>query len=196
MYILKHTERHLFVRLQTKMRLVAVVSWWNDVCFIFFSRSYDGSGHHCLHHLVRVLSQVQQTEGRLPPPAPAPGRLWRRDPAHVHGLQEVPAEPRVPGWEWEWWRHSVRQQTLTFNYSTMLAPYYDTLPESPRQPKQQGVLNSQARPQRLPWNPSQDALYWPTEIGWLFHMLDVCKLTICSQPTCYLFEAKLYFFIV
>lgn len=171
---------------------------WNDV-WVFFSSSScsnDCAGYHCLHHLVCVLSQVQQTEGRLPPSASAPGWLWRWDPANVHGLQEVPAKPWVPGWERKRWRHFVRQQTLIFNTPTMFTSYCATLPESLREPNQQGVLNSQACLQRLPWNPSQDALYWPCEISWLFHMLNVCNLTICSQPICYLFEAKLYLFIV
>lgn len=76
------------------------------------SGHHDGAGGDGVHHLVRVRGQVQLPEGRLPPAAAAPGRLRRRDPAHLHGLQEVAARTRVPGRERERRGHAVRQQDL------------------------------------------------------------------------------------
>lgn len=63
------------------------------------SGHHDGAGGDGVYHLVRVRSQVQLSKRRLPPSPAAQRRLRRRDPAHLHGLQEVAARPRVPGRE-------------------------------------------------------------------------------------------------
>lgn len=40
--------------------------------YVILSCGNDGSGHHSLHHLVRLLSQVKPTKGRIPSATAAP----------------------------------------------------------------------------------------------------------------------------
>lgn len=89
------------------------------------SSLHDSIGGDGVHHLVRLRGQVQSPERRLPPLAATPRRLWRRDPAHLHGLQEVPARSRVSGRERKWRGDALRQQNLrTIAPIWLLAQYF------------------------------------------------------------------------
>lgn len=91
---------------------------------------HDGSHRHSLHHLVRLLRQIQPPEGRFPSLTATPRRLWRWDTPHLHGFQEVVAEPWVPGWQWEWRGHALCQQNLIpptspiplYSHASLVAP--------------------------------------------------------------------------
>lgn len=78
-------------------RVYLLLKYLSGAFSLLCSSLHDSAGRDRMHHLVRVRCQVQPSERRLPPFAAASRRLRRRDPAHLNGLQEVSARPRVSG---------------------------------------------------------------------------------------------------